>query len=301
MFDEASTIIPVMRAVRRVRLTMFKPIWLYGWFVIGLIAFAGGLVQGPSGFPYALNEDARSLVWGWLPISEADEVVAEFLMVQSGLRLVFTLPSLFGVYLLSLILLWFGSRAQLAFVNMAATNDFGIMRSLHSTVLAGRSLFMFRLGFATLAFVALTFAILSSSVIVMDGEKSDQAMMNILGPVAAAGGSIALILNVLLRNLVAPVMWRYEVGCTAAIAMVFRATKAKPLPVIVFIGVKGIWSVVIWVVWIVTGVLTCFLGFIPIVHHAICAPLYMFDRLYSMYVLEYVMDVDIVLEPEGLD
>lgn len=293
MFDRETTIAPIKSAIEKVRTILFNPVWIYAWLVIGVFVFMDSFALGPSGFSYALNEDARSLIWSWVPVAEADRIIAEFLLVQSGLRLVFALPSLFLVYLLSVLLLWIGSRAQVAFITLLSSDDWAAARAFHDSAPAGRSLFMFRLAFATLAFVALTFAILSTSIIIDDADGGDVAVVNFLYPVASIGAGAAFALNLLLRNLVAPVMCRFEINCVAALNLVIRLIIAHPIPFIVFASVKIAWTAVVWAAWIMAGCMTCFIGLLPVVHHALCAPLYAFDRLYSMHL------IDVLLEDEG--
>ena len=49
------------------------------------------------------------------------------------------------------------------------------------------------------------------------------------------------------------------------------------------------------------GCFTCFIGFLPIVHHTLFAPFYVFDRAYSLFVIESLGPEFRIIQPVSQD
>jgi hypothetical protein len=286
--NTAAVAVAYRRAVERTRSSLF-PIAYPTWAVLGVIALLDGIGQGSIGFGYTLRSDARQFVGAWLPYFTADVDVAQLLLEQTGLILVVGLPGLLFVYLSSILLLWIGSHGQLMFVRAVAINRYNLKENWRATTEAAQSLFMFRLALASIAFVTLVVFVLISALFVR-GEAIQTwdggGAFTIVITLAGIGAVGAAIINSILRNLVAPIMYQLNLTCLDAVKVVWGITLRQPVTIGAFFLVHMIWMVLSWGLWIFSGCLTCGIGLIPGIHHALCGPFYVFDRLLSMYLLE---------------
>lgn len=278
------------QAYGRARQLMTRPYRLLPWLMIGLMAALENTAQGPAGFSYVLSSNARSFFAAWFPLSEDARAVTGLIVEQSGLFILISLPLLMFLFFVTIFLLWIGSHVQTAFARAAETGTYSLRRNWIETSEDGHSLFLFRLTLAVLAFLMMVFMILVMSLFVQDSPTyTDSGLPMAFGPVETFlswGGFAMGLLNELLRNLCIPIMLRLKVTCLDSLRILGRLVRRYPRPLLTYLGIKVLLTGAIWMLWVVGGIGTCGLGFLPVFHHAIFAPLYVFDRLLSMYLIQ---------------
>ena len=67
-----------------------------------------------------------------------------------------------------------------------------------------------------------------------------------------------------------------------------------------FLIIKIIYSMIFGVARSLIGYCTCCIGFLPVVGQAVLAPLHVFERTYSIYVLQSLGPDYAIIEPEPL-
>ena len=53
-----------------------------------------------------------------------------------------------------------------------------------------------------------------------------------------------------------------------------------------FLVIRFAYFIAFGIASVLIGCVTCCIGFLPVIHHTLFAPFYVFDRSYSLYVLE---------------
>lgn len=283
------------RAYAQSRLLMSRPVAVSAWLFVGIMAMLEGAAQGPAGFGYALASDARNFVAIWVPMNDDLMAVSALIMEQSGLFVLVSMPLLLFFFFVTVFLLWLGSHMQMAFLSAASAGSYRIGRHWAATSEDGHSLFLFRLTLAVIAFLVLVVLILVSSLFVGEAPEPGGGLPAAFRPVAAFlswGGVAMALLNAVLRNLCAPIMFRLKVSCMDSIGILGSLARRYPKALLAYAGVRLLWLGLVWVLWIAGGVGTCFIGFLPGVHHALFAPVYLFDRLFSLYLIDTVWPQD---------
>lgn len=279
------------RACRQSRALLVRPISVAAWLLIGVMAMLEAAAQGPAGFSYALASDARGFVAIWTPLNDDLMAVSALIMEQSGLFVLVSMPLLLFFFFVTVFLLWLGSHMQMAFLSAASAGSYRIGRHWAATSEDGHSLFLFRLTLAVLAFLVLVVLILISSLFVGDAREAGGGLPAAFQPVAqflSWGGAAMAFLNAVLRNLCAPIMFRLKLSCLDSVRMLGALVMRYPKQLLLYAGIRLAWLALIWILWIVGGVGTCLIGFLPGVHHALFAPVYLFDRLFSLYLIDTV-------------
>jgi len=282
--EPMAVIEPLKRAFRRTR-TAFHPFWMWQWFVIGIVAFFDGWGLQLFRIGSLMQPDMRDYVQGYLPISDEYQVVAEFLLEQSGLQAVILLPSALIGFIFLCAFMWVATHAQLMFVFVMATNRYDFRQAWRETSQSSWDLFLFRLLVAVIAFIATVTLVLFATIFAGPAQQSEN-IYGMITPVLATGGAVLALVNSMLRNIVAPLMWRFGLTAVEAIVLTVKLGIANPIQAIAFLVIHVLWFASTWLFWILGGCLTCLIGLIPGFHEVVCAPVYAFDRLFSLYVLE---------------
>lgn len=178
-----------------------------------------------------------------------------------------------------------GSIGQFLFARVAARGTPGIGSHLRGSWGLIGSLWRFRLFLFAVSFVLfIPFLITGMLWIAQAGSQgvaSWSQLVVVLAPLAAAWSVVGvgfLCVNSVTRNLVVPIMEREACDCIEAWVRCLGMMQRHLAACAMFFAVRLVVLVVFAAVASVVSVMLCCLGFIPLVHHIVFAPYYLFDR-----------------------
>ncbi len=310
-------------AIGRSRDMLFRPFDAQKWLCLGIIIFiaslgscngggggsngvgSGGGGAGNAGGGGEVADGLRfepaeliltfeshflgSLRSAWELLGHASEHLGNWIWFVYALCLAFLLAGLaFG-----LVLAYLGSRGQLMFVRAVAKDDAGIGSNWKAAGPHATSLFLFNIvfglasGLVLLLVVAFGYAAIHGRAV---AEVNDiWAYVAGLVPYILALLALAVLfsaIKVLVSDFVVAIMYSYDLSCIRAIGEFTHLMRGNILRLILFLCVKLLYSVVFGVTCTVIGCLTCCIGILPIIHQTLFAPYYVFDRAFSLYMLQ---------------
>lgn len=265
-------------AIERARFMLFRPFDLAKWLSLGLIILLDVLVSGggTSNFNFP-SGDLSAFEWGRQDWARIWPVVVGIGGVIVAVVLV-----------IGVVLTWLSSRGQLMFTRAVALDDVSIGDNWRASGSRGFSLFLFRLAFAFVGLLLVLLLVAAAvAAVAVAGDAFPTAALVILALVIAVPVVVALIIvQVLLRAFVVPIMWRYDLPAMQAWRVFLSILRINKAPVLLFLVIRLAYATVFGITAMLVGCLTCCLGFLPYIHHVLFAPYYVFDRAYSLYMLE---------------
>jgi hypothetical protein len=279
-------------AIERTRRSLF-PVRLDVWLVLGFVAFLdqlgrsslgvlswGGWHEGDRDAGKASSLDARSAaegarqVWAW--------VVEHWPWLAGAGALV--LAVLLAV---AVLVLWLQSRATFVYLDDVARGRAELGRPWREHARRADSYFFYKLLLTLLPPAALLALVVVALPLGLrawrEGVRAgDVAALAVLGLAALLLVLAAALAHVLQRDFVAPVQVAAGLGCAAAWGRVWRLLCDHPAVFVVYLLVKLVFLAGLGMAAVIAGCLTCCLGFLPIVSHALLQPLHYFERAWSL-------------------
>jgi len=298
-FDADGTIAQRMRigdalqaAIDRARRMLFEPFDIERWLHFGILAFLDVFLAGGGATRFGSNVSSNSQ--GGKPAPDLDHL-ADWIGQNIGPIALIAVPLIFVGLAIHVALLYVGCRGQLMFVRAVAMDGGQIGDHWGAVKRPATSLFFFRLVllgvFLAIALAISAFALIAFAIL---GEvPSGEALLFTLVPFALVFFFVALcmgLVHLMLRSFVAPLMWAHGLTCVEAWGVFWPIARKNALPLAGFVVVKIAYSVCFAVATMFVGCLTCCIGLLPVVHHAIFAPFYVFDRAFSMELLAMTGD-----------
>jgi len=274
-------------AFARMKRMLFQPFEFKKWLCLGVIIFLEVLLQGGGG-------NAGSPSQGAPPnISEVVNHVRDWVVTH----LAFVLPlAILGIILwisLMILLTWLQSHGTMMLIRAVAVDDPRIGVNWSETKRPAFSLFLFRIALVIVGFVlflAIVFgAIMQVMAVAATGAAGPGPYLLGLIPVlllAVCMSFVFWLIGALLRNFVAPLMYVFDINCLDAWREFRGLCRGNVLMLVTFLLIRFVYFVPFFIATVLTGCCTCCIGFLPVVHHTLFAPFYVFDRAYSLYVLE---------------
>jgi hypothetical protein len=289
---------PVSRAIERTKQVLFRPFDLGKWLILGFCAFleqlgeGGGGGGGGGGGPGGGGGGPGGGGGGGGEGPNPDEFrrwVSDHLdviLLVGGLILLV-------IILLAVVFTWLGSRGKFMFLDGIVRNRAAVVEPWREFRGEGNSLFCFRLVFG-LATFAVTLLIAGVGVAIAWEDIQAGAFRASALAAVLVGGLLLFVLlvvagviNLFLRDFVAPIMYLRRVPVLAA-WRVFRQELLAGRAGIFVLYV--LFRIVIGVVeGLLAGVatcLTCCLAAVPYLGSVILLPLLVFDRSYPLCFLE---------------
>jgi hypothetical protein len=200
---------------------------------------------------------------------------------------------------------WLGCHGQLMLIRAVALNDEEVGRNWQATRDPAWSLFLFRLVlfFCSWALFGLFSAIIYLSVrgLAVDGIKGFWPYFNAVWPNALVYALISLgiaVMMVFLRNFVAPLMYLRNARCLEAWAMFAGLALRNILPLLGFLAIKFFYTFFFTFVAAIAGYCTCCIGFLPVIHQTLLAPFFVFERAFSLFMLQSLGPDFLFIVPE---
>ena len=278
-------------AIDRARRMLFEPFNFERWLLFGIIAFldlflaGGGLTRAGSNVSWRSQGGNQSSFNG----SSVDHM-AEWIGQNIGLILLIAVPAILIGLAIHVALLYVGCRGQLMFVRAVSLNGGQIGDHWGAVKRPATSLFFFRLVLMGvqlgIMLVIAAFALIAFAA--QGGIRSGEALLFIMLPFAFVFVLVAIamgLVHLMLRSFVAPLMWAHDLTCLEAWRVFAAIARENLLPLAGFVVVKIAYRICFGIATVLVGCFTCCIGWLPVVHHTLFAPYYVFDRTFSMELL----------------
>ncbi|MCP4645983.1 MAG: hypothetical protein GY851_36400 [bacterium] len=295
-------------ALEQTKRILFRPFDINRWFSFGIIIFIAGLAQGGGGgcnFNYNMGGGNAG---GPGSFDMSEELLQFESWVMENLSLVLAVGLLLGALMIAvwLLLIWLNSRGKMMLIRAVAQSREGIGENWRETQRIAWSLFLFQ---AFLSLVTTT-----AMLIVLAGAYSAFREVALAGPtsiMAMFGGLVPFIImmvvvvvpmwliRVLLTCFVTPLMYHFDIRCLEAWGAFRHVSQGNVVPILGFLMLRLVYSIGKGIAATLAGCITCCIGGLPVIHQTLFAPYYVFDRAFSMYVLQSAgPDYEMILEPE---
>jgi len=285
---------------------MLFPFDLNKWLFLGVIIFLDTLFEGCGGGGGGGDGDSSD----GAPVEVADRVNQAKDWVMQNLDILVPVAIVLFVVIVGLVILfaWLQSHGTMMFVRAVARNDASIGVNWGETRRPAFSLFLFRLALTAVGFLALVLLFVVATAGILEeaalGTQEPWPYIAILLPIIILGLCMALpywLVETLLRNFVAPLMYRSNLTCLDAWRDLGNILQGNVLMVIVFLIIRFAYFIPFVIAAVISGLCTCCIGWLPVVHHTLFAPFYVFDRAYSLYVIESLGEEYRIIHPIPLE
>lgn len=280
-------------AIQRTKKILFHNFDIGTWLRFGLIillaSLANGGGSGGGGGGRGGGAGGDDFTVPSQSITEAKEWVADNL----GMIVVIGGIVLAVVVFIILLTQWLASHGQLMFVRSVALADPLIGRNWQETNRLANSLFAFRVVLCLVGlFVGLILFVSVAAIVfgvAATGSNNVSAYLIPLIPVILVAVALVLVfsvINSLLGTFVVPLMYRFDAPCITAWGHFRTLSRGNIGPIVLFFLIRFAYYIGFAMASFLVGCVTCCIGWLPYIHHTLFAPFYLFDRAYSLYIIE---------------
>ena len=283
---------------------LFRPFNIGTWFAFGLMFALQSCVEGGGTSSFRIPDlgnhgSSGSGSSSGNPSSDAImNVLPGDLLARAGLPAIGTaelvlIGLVFLVVVIPLVLLfqWLGSRGQMMSIRAVATGEADVGGAWNATRASGGRMFKFHLAVAALMLVVVVPLVGAGAALlipVLRDEARVDGLLPLLLPLCLPG-LLALvpfaIVRSLARNFVAPIMLKHDIGAREAWKRFWAIGKDHVGSLVVFWLVGFAFAIGAAIASVIGGLLTCCLGFLPILHQTVMAPYYVFERAWTLEIL----------------
>jgi hypothetical protein len=280
------------RAWDRTRNVLF-PFDFGKWISFGVIFFLQSLLEG-SGLNFPSNNFSSRGSSGRAGPSFRDMIAAAKTWMDAHMGMLALVGAVTIVLVLALgaLVLWLGARGQMMAIRAVATGRAAIGEHWAATREAAFSLFKAHLVISGGAFVLgaplVVLAMVRLADLVMDGAPDDAIFAGMI-PFAVVLGAlffVTAIVTMILRNFIAPVMVRCHMNVGDAWSHFRGAASGHWGAIVLFFVIRFFLGLGAMIVAFVAVLCTCCIGALPVIHQAIMAPWYFFERAYGLEAIE---------------
>lgn len=290
-------------AIQHTRQMLFEPFEFERWLMFGVIAFldvalaGGGLARTGGNFSFPSSENSRSTTSS----SDMEHAMA-WIGQHLGTIILIAIPVVLIVLAIHIALLYVGCRGQVMFVRAVALNGGKIGEHWRAVKDAAFSLFAFRLVLLAIGFVTTVVLLVFAVIVVLaqGGIQSGEALFLTAIPFVLVFLLFVIafgLIHLFLRSFVVPLMWAHDLTCVEAWRVFLGIASANVLPLLGYVLIRIAYGVGFAIVSMLAGCLTCCIGWLPVVHHTLFAPFYVFDRAFSMEMLASTGQDNAALRP----
>lgn len=291
---------PFSRAWGRMKTALFKPFNLNKWFALGFCAFLADLIEGHGG---SNNPEARFGDGDFSDFIHAPSRAWNWMMDNPG-WLAFIVVAVFFLIALIVLLTWLSSRGVFMFMDNVVHDRYQIVAPWKEYGRQANSLFLWRLGYGIICFflIVLFLAIFFS----MGAEMYDQSYSRRI-PInfLITMGFFFLVMvmtlsfiSLLLKDFVAPVMYKHKLSSTQAWGRFLNIFKQYPLHFIGYGFLILFMTIIVVICVILGGLFTCCIGFllliIPYIGSVVMLPISYTFRGFSLeFLSQFGPDFDV--------
>jgi len=295
---------PLGRAWHRMKLALFKPFDIHKWFVFGFNAFLAGLMHasnGSGGGRAQKNADFREIMdfprtaWAWLMDNPAWAIAILFAVVVAIAVVV--------------ALTWVSSRGVFMFLDNVVRGRVEIAKPWREYRKEGDSLFVWRLVFGIVTFVAfggLVAWFFFQGKFLYDSGFDRAVPVGLVIGLAFLALGLALVLGYIvlfLKDFVAALMYKHRISAVAAWRMFMGAFRQYPFHFLGY-GIVIFFLILAFVVVVIAaGFITCCIGWIlliiPYIGTVVTLPFWYWLRAFSLeFLAQLGPDFDVFPRPE---
>ncbi|MBN9160885.1 MAG: hypothetical protein BGO98_42075 [Myxococcales bacterium 68-20] len=293
---------PAWETMKRI---LFRPFNIGTWFSFGFVFALQSCAEGGGGNTFRipnLGGSGGSGHGGSGAGSSTDNAIANLLpsdllsradLGKIGGAEIAAVAAIVCVIAVPVVLLmfWLGSRGQMMAIRAVATGMADVGEAWRATQTSGGRMLKFQLaltGIALVVFLPLVGAGVAAALPVIREEERFDALLPLIGGLALVA-LVALIplaiVKSLGRNFVAPIMLKHEIGAREAWTRFWSLGRGHVGSIVVFWLIGAGFTLVAGLAGIVGALVTCCLGFLPVIHQTMMAPYYVFERAWTLEIL----------------
>jgi hypothetical protein len=288
-------------AARWTKKVLFAPFSFRKWLVLGFCSFIASIGQG-GGCHFNFRSGGQ--------VPDEHHMQEAILWVNSNLLLtgILTAVGLFMAFGIFVLLLWLSSRGIFMFIDGVVRDRAAVKEPWKRYRSLGNSFFLprFFLGIGSIVFL-LTVAALSVAVAWPDialqqlGTRSVFAIS--IGGLLLLPAAIAILLaNAILRDFIAPTMYRHNMKSMEAIHTFWTEIfLPNPLGFVFFYLLKIVLNIAAGIIIILGTCLTCCLAALPYISSVVFLPVAVFFRSYPIFYLEQYDPGWQLIQPDAQD
>ena len=294
---------PLDHALEHMRRLMFRPFDAGIWASFGVIIFLDTLLWNWGAYSGSNSDWGISIQPDDLPeaLEEGLSLATAHALAIVGVAAVALLTGI----LMMILHTWVTSRGQLMFARAVAHGDARIRYNWHAARPLSRSLFVFRLvvNLLGMAYLSLLSLLCGLAVFALSRFSSveGETILAIIAPAVFLGvlGMAAWwLVSALLREFVVPLMIHFNVPCGEGWRIFRRVAQGNVPALVLYFVARFVLHMFIAMASLLAGCFTCFIGFLPLIHHTLLAPLYVFERSFGIFVLQSLgPDFQMVRQP----
>ena len=270
-------------AISHMREKLF-PFSFVGWITLGFVSLlescgsgsGGGGLQNRVGQPGSYEDPTR---------------LAEAALAWIAAHMIIFVSVLMVVMVLSLLFMWLRSRTIFVYIDDVASGRFDLVRPWGEHGAHADSFFILSLIVQGASFILLVLIIGLGGFFVLWARASEWGMgpllMGLL-PIAFAfvlAILVAAVLNMVLRDFVAPLQISRNVGAREAAGVFLALFAQSPGLLIGYALLKLAVSIAVGLMVALACVLTCCIGVLPLIHQTLFQPIYYAERAWSLKLL----------------
>lgn len=299
---------PAWETMKRI---LFRPFSIGTWFSFGVVFFLQSCIEGggangfnlPSGGNSGgshgrhggdtgnnlagLAHDLVASIPG--PLREAlgsggDSLDTGLIVMIVAIGCVVAIPMILVMY-------WLGTRGQMMAIRGVAVGQAEIGQLWGATRDAGSALFKFHLAMLGISLVVMLPLVGVGVVLSLPAIRDGSPIENVLPALIGLGLVLVLVMlpiaviGAMARNFVAPIMLKHGLTAREGWKRFWAVGREHLGSIIVFFLLRIVIGIGAGIVGMIAGVLTCCLGFLPVLHQTLMAPYYVFERAWSLEVL----------------
>lgn len=288
---------PLSDAWRRTRQLLFRPFNLGTWFSFGVMFFLQDLIEGGGSGSVRLPSSSTSGRGGAGPSGVGlKDFVDQYhsFMADKGPAVVGVAAAVIVIgFLVGSIFVWLGTRGQVMGIVAVARGNASIGQAWGESKDAAWSLFKFRLLLSVVGFALsgplLVLAFLRFVDLVDEGVTDPGPLFSGLVPFVVVLGFIGIafsLVTALLRNFVAPMMWRFDLNVREGWSRFFEFAQGRWGAIAMFFGLRLVMGIGVGLASAILVTCTCCIGALPVLQQTLMAPWHVFERAYGLYAIE---------------
>ncbi len=284
---------PVERALNHARYMMFTTGSFAKWLSLGVIIFLEVLGSGGGGGNLGGNYGNIGQEIDGGDILQNLNQGLDWIVANLPIILLVSALALLVIAGIVVLFMWLGARGTMMLIRAVALNDADIGRNWRATKSTANSLLRFRLALFAIgtlwSWSLIGIAAFMTVPLIRSEVNSPGPYLTAILPILLVlilTGILFAIIATLLRNFVAPIMYRFELPCTTAWRRFGHVARGNYLVITGALLLKLLFHFMAGIASLFICLFTCCLGVLPVINQAILSPFYVFDRAFALYVLE---------------
>lgn len=280
-------------AIQHTTQILFRPFSAGKWLMFGIIIFLANLLRGGAGYGNFSSFNHSHGTSHHRDFVQIFDGVNGWFASHLLMVILIAIPVMLVMLALSFLFIWLRSRGEMMFIRAVALDDERIGENWSHVAAPARSLLYFRFCLALIGWViflpTLAWAYFIAQTLVHQGSLTMPVVVTALVPIGVFSILIMLafsLVSVLQTCFVSPLMLRFDLPCLKAWSVFLSLLPGNVLAIVGFLLLRLLYSCLAGVAALFIGCLTCCIGFLPVISQAVLSPYYVFDRSFSLFILQ---------------